>query len=255
MDKKVLIYLIKYIFQTILIYIIIRNLCTNKEELKKIIFYLLGIQLTFDILSNNKELFTLTNTLTSNELFTNTTNIPDNNTTQTVQPNINTTMQPTVKPTFKPTVKPTVKPVEKSPDLVKLLNELKKPGKQLKNDVYHLIKSAKNNYVFDNNETFTVLFNGTKLFFRKEEYIYDSKDKIYYLNNDYTKNNFIKIIENDKFLTSVDNLVLKFISNTSKNKYKNKLKEKSQKLLKIDKNSQKILKEEKTFLCLIKKVI
>ena len=65
MDKKVVIYLIKYIFQTILIYIIIKNFCSSKEELNKIIFYLLGIQLTFDILSNNKELFTLTNIISS----------------------------------------------------------------------------------------------------------------------------------------------------------------------------------------------
>lgn len=239
MDKKVVIYLIKYIFQTILIYIIIKNFCSSKEELNKIIFYLLGIQLTFDILSNNKELFTLTNIFNSNELFTDSTNKPINN-------NISQTVKPSVKQTVNPSIKQTVKPLEQSLQLKKLLNELKKPGRQLKNDVYHFIKSSSANYIFDNEETFTVLFNGTKIFFRKEEYLFNAEDKIYYLNNDYTKNNFIKIIENDKFLTSVDNLVLKFISNTSKNKYKNKLKEKSQKLLnKVEKNSKKNLEEAK----------
>jgi hypothetical protein len=245
MDKKVIIYLLKYIFQTILIYIIFKNIVPNNEKLNQIILYLFIIQITFDILSNNKEFFTLTNNLFNNSNHENfSQESGQNNTNTQSETNNSSTQSSTNTNNNSSTENSTNIPNNESRKLKILLNELKNPGIKLKNDIYHLIKPSTDTYIFDNKEIFTVLFSGTKIYFKEKEYIYDTNDKIYYLNNDYTKNNFIKIIADNKFLTNIDNSVLKFISNTSKNDYTDKLKSNRKKKRKnMEKQSKKNLKE------------
>ena len=223
--NKIIIYFLKLLFQSIFIYLIIKNIVTDSEKLNKILISVILIQISFDVMTDVNELFTFR----SKEKFNN---------------------NPTNLTTNKPQQK-----LSKDENIKKIINELKNPGRKLNNGIYHLVTTDKDFYIFNNNESFKVSFNGTRINFKNKEYIINDKEDVYYLVNDYSKNNFIKITGENKLVHNKSNKILYFIDHVIREKYLNEIvknkkntmgqmKEKSEEIKKDSKVKVNMFKEE-----------
>jgi len=224
MNKKI-IYLIKLLFQTAFIYLIIRNIVTDGTQINKILTSIIIVQIAFDIMTDSKELFTFNN----KEKFSDSPSPINNN-------QINNKL------------------TEKEKNIKKLIEELKNPGKKLNNGIYHLVTSDNEYYIFNNNESFKVSFNGTRINFKNNEYVINDKEDVYYLVNDYSKNNFIKITGENKMIHNKTDKILYFIANEIREKYLNEIvTKKKKKINEMKEKSEKIKENNETKVNMFKK--